>query len=484
MIAGHVRKQNAFKMAALLVACGWTSSVQAVLRHQYTFNGSSAQDLIGTAHGTLFGAATVVDGVLNLPGASGDYASLPGSNININNGANYIDATFEAWFTWNGSGGNWQRVFDFGAISGTSGQDYVFYTPVGGASRFQRAATRDNAAAEVGYSTAGGTAVTPDVRHHVAVVVDDNANGGANTISLYFNGNLLGSGTLQSGSTYSMSGLSNANAFLGRSLFSADAYFNGSIDEFRVYNHALNLTEVQTSFAAGPVPLPGLQLNVNTFTGQVEIANPTPGNFLTDYYRITSANGALNPATWNSLDDQNADAIGPDPGQSWDETGIPSENEVIESFLLGTATMSANSGRNLGQLFDPSVFGKRQNGDLVFEYAIAGRPLRQGTINYITPPGLLGDYNDDGLVDAADYTVYRNRASGIGGTTLPAISEGATPGTVTIEDYQVWKDHYGEVLGLGSGGSIESENVPEPTTLILASIFGLATAGLGRGRRT
>jgi hypothetical protein len=282
--------------------------------------------------------------------------------------------------------------------------------------------------------------------------------------------------------TYAMSGLSNSLAYLGRSLWNSDGYFNGSIDEFRIYNHALTAMEIANNYATGPVPLPGLVLNVNTFTGEVEIVNPNVSNFMTDYYRISSPSGALSPTTWNSLDDQNVDATGPNPGQSWDETGTPSDYEVIESFLDGVAILTPGGDRNLGQLFDPSVFGKRQNGDLVFEFAPAGRPLRRGTINYITPPGLLGDYNDDGTVDAADYTVFRNRLSGVGGTTLPAINEGATPGAVTVHDYQVWKDHYGEALALGSGSSVQSENVPEPTSLPWLALC-LCTITRKRNRR-
>jgi hypothetical protein len=228
-----------------------------------------------------------------------------------------------------------------------------------------------------------------------------------------------------------------------------------------------------------------LELNVNTFTGQVEIVNPHENDIVIDYYRITSAGGALSPGTWNSLDDQNVDAIGAGGGESWDETGVPDANEVIEAFLLGQTTFSESDNvRSLGQLFDPLVFGKREEGDLVFEYAVAGQnQLRTGVINYITPPGLLGDYNDDGIVDAADYTVYRNRLEGIGGTTLPASNEGATPGTVTTEDYQVWKDHYGDVLALGSGSSVVSESVPEPASFALLAIGAIAATRWTTRRR-
>lgn len=62
-----------------------------------------------------------------------------------------------------------------------------------------------------------------------------------------------------------------------------------------------------------------------------------------------------------------------------------------------------------------------------------------------SPPGLLGDFNDDGLVDAADYTTWRD---GLGTTYTPA-------------DYAVWKDNY------GNSATSNSSTVPEPTTLLM-----------------
>jgi hypothetical protein len=69
-------------------------------------------------------------------------------------------------------------------------------------------------------------------------------------------------------------------------------------------------------------------------------------------------------------------------------------------------------------------------------------------------PVLAGDYNDDGIVDAADYPAWRD---GLGGATRLK-NETATLGTVTVEDYAVWKSHFGS-LGVGAG---TAASVPEP----------------------
>jgi uncharacterized protein YkwD len=81
-------------------------------------------------------------------------------------------------------------------------------------------------------------------------------------------------------------------------------------------------------------------------------------------------------------------------------------------------------------------------------------------------PLLLGDYNNDGFVNAADYTVYRNRRSGIGGTTLP---NDAGAAGVTIDDYNYWKAHYGDSIP-GGGAAVA---VPEPNTAIMFLIGGI-----------
>ena len=60
---------------------------------------------------------------------------------------------------------------------------------------------------------------------------------------------------------------------------------------------------------------------------------------------------------------------------------------------------------------------------------------------------LLGDYNHNGVVDAADYVVWRKTDGTQGG-------------------YDLWRTHFGQVAGSGSGISMNT-SVPEPTTLVL-----------------
>ncbi|MEX2092118.1 MAG: aspartyl protease family protein [Pirellulales bacterium] len=98
--------------------------------------------------------------------------------------------------------------------------------------------------------------------------------------------------------------------------------------------------------------------------------------------------------------------------------------------------------------------------------------------------GTPGDYNDNGVVDAADYTIWQDSV-GANGSNLPADGDG--DGSIDTDDYAVWKNHFGQSAGAGGGAG--SAAVPEPSGLLLmllAAIVGelvfarrpLATAGL------
>ena len=87
--------------------------------------------------------------------------------------------------------------------------------------------------------------------------------------------------------------------------------------------------------------------------------------------------------------------------------------------------------------------------------------------------GVLGDFNLDGRVDSADYTVWRDRR---GTNSLAADASGN--GSVDQADYNIWKANFGLVAATG-GGSIgeAAAAVPEPATAVLVLLLALAAPG-------
>jgi hypothetical protein len=100
------------------------------------------------------------------------------------------------------------------------------------------------------------------------------------------------------------------------------------------------------------------------------------------------------------------------------------------------------------------------------------------TLTAVPPTVLVGDYNSDNKVDAADYTVWRDR---LGTTATLPNRDSANSGVVSIDDYNSWKANFGATPGSGSG-LLESGAVPEPTSLmllLLAMVGAASRRGLG-----
>ncbi len=75
-----------------------------------------------------------------------------------------------------------------------------------------------------------------------------------------------------------------------------------------------------------------------------------------------------------------------------------------------------------------------------------------------------GDYNGDGRVDAADYTVWRDSL----GSTTDLAADGNDDQAVGEGDYAVWSEGYGVATG------DQAQSTPEPSTLasLLAGLLG------------
>jgi fibronectin-binding autotransporter adhesin len=100
----------------------------------------------------------------------------------------------------------------------------------------------------------------------------------------------------------------------------------------------------------------------------------------------------------------------------------------------------------------------------------------QVTLNFMDEPELDGDFNDDGVVDAADYAAYRKNH----GTNNALPNDGGLGTPITTAHLDLWRANFGETAGAGNGASNASGAVPEPGTCLLAAI---ALAGMLALRR-
>jgi hypothetical protein len=232
------------------------NGLRAALRNLYTFDGentTAVEDLVGNDDGTIIDASGNVplaqlgraqlNGRVALDGV-GTFVELPPGRI-----AALGDATFEVWVAWNG-GAPWARVFDFGNSVNNAGQTYLFLTAANSITQTMRVAysVAGPGAAETIVDAPGPLAISGGVAgssiEHLVVVVNDTAG----TMQLYSNGQQLGTVPLAG----SLNAIQDLNNWLGRSNYALDPMFFGSLIEFRIYDQALSVAQINTSFQAGP----------------------------------------------------------------------------------------------------------------------------------------------------------------------------------------------------------------------------------------
>jgi hypothetical protein len=110
-------------------------------------------------------------------------------------------------------------------------------------------------------------------------------------------------------------------------------------------------------------------------------------------------------------------------------------------------------------------------------------------------PTVVGDYNNNGIVDAADYTIWRDN---LGSTTFTLPNRAtANTGAISVTDYTTWVSQFNKVPALpqftpriyfqasainaGGSGSLSGSVVPEPASIVML-VIGVATFLVGRRR--
>lgn len=204
------------------------------LVHSYTFEDGTADDEVGTAHGTLVGAAEVANGALIISG-QGQWVTLPGSEIALNS---FSGVTLEILYTpeENANTGFTMLAY-FGRTVGGVGADYFFISTARG-DDVSRAAISIGAETEpwAAESGANGPEYDDDATHHMVATLTDEE------ISLYIDGTHYG--TTELAAHNSIGAISTDLAFLARGGYDADPAWIGAIHQFNIYDRALTSEEV------------------------------------------------------------------------------------------------------------------------------------------------------------------------------------------------------------------------------------------------
>jgi len=151
---------------------------------------------------------------------------------------------------------------------------------------------------------------------------------------------------------------------------------------------------------------------------------------------------------------------------------VAAEHELWLAWWRGTGTTQPPAQGDT-PLWDPWLFWQwtdswSAGGINPVDGDVFGGTMDELTSLLVGNDGANGDFNRDGMVDAADYVVWRRSR----GQTVPLFSGADGNGNSRIDDadYAIWRSSFGTTSGGGA------EAVPEPGSLVLvlAGVF-LAT---------
>jgi hypothetical protein len=162
-----------------------------------------------------------------------------------------------------------------------------------------------------------------------------------------------------------------------------------------------------------------------------------------------------------------------------------SADSATGSVLEGVIDLAAEFGTLPEEIYlAVGVFATADGGELVPSMQVPASLNGNGNIEALEfvrlhlGPDLPGDFNDNGVVDAADYVLWRNRFGMEFG-----LANDPTPGSVDLQDYQLWRMNFGRELTL-SAGSLS--RVPEPMSwqqLVMALLCAAGGRWIAARRR-
>jgi hypothetical protein len=241
----------------------WSKPItSATLVNSYTFTDGTAKDVVGGADGNLVGtknaiangAYTATSGG-NLNAGTSNHIVLPGKIINL---GQYPSFTMEAYelakannfISYFGSQVSWGVNYFFMQCNNSDISCNYYFNPWSGAT-----------------SVSAGSNIDGKGHHIVTVVAED-------TMYVYRDGVFSAKKVLGTGNKYF--NITNDTAYLGRSGYTGDNNFVGSISEYNIYKGALDTATIRTRSIAyhnSDAFLTGLTLSTGTLSPAFSLAN-------------------------------------------------------------------------------------------------------------------------------------------------------------------------------------------------------------------
>ncbi len=241
----------------------------------YKFDGDANDYSSNEHHGVSYGeVSSVADNFGNSNGAYGfdgidDYIDL---GTWTNGGAMSISF----WARWDAFN-NYSRIVDLG--NGSSSNNIIVSNyQTGGRFFFQIYST-----STVGITTPSSV-VDLGVWNYYTVTVDESGY-----MKSYMNGSIVAEGTGVLPRT-----VERAKQYVGKSNFTQDGFFNGAIDELRIYNKVLTEDEISGLYSYLPtnipneiIPLSGIELYPNPITDNLYIDIKQDGDYIVSIFDIS-----------------------------------------------------------------------------------------------------------------------------------------------------------------------------------------------------
>lgn len=112
-------------------------------------------------------------------------------------------------------------------------------------------------------------------------------------------------------------------------------------------------------------------------------------------------------------------------------------------------------------------------------YAMSSNQGIQAFVFTLQAPVVDGDYNGNGVVDSADYVIWR-KTEGTAASPAGSGADGSGDGNIGPEDYEHWRARFGNP-NAGSGASLGTA-IPEPSALVLALLAAMGSISWRRHR--